>query len=90
MNTSGFTTALTDTNYFKKIGKMSENMNNLQRGDILLHPGKHIEIFGYKDGSKIYSYNCGGNNSVGAQTTYQSAINITDSASNYTVYRLKI
>lgn len=92
MNTSGFATALTDTTYFKKIGKMSDHMNDLQRGDILLHPGDHIEIFGYKDGSKIYSYNCGGPDSVSAQTTYQSAINIRggDPASNYTVYRLKV
>ena len=77
-----------NTNYFKYVGKADKV--ELKEGDLLVRPGKHIEIFSHTSGTGNWKYKCyhaGNTNAIRAESTSSGVVN--SSPSTYYVYRLK-
>lgn len=77
-----------NTKYFEYIGKADKV--ELKKGDLLVRPGKHIEIYSHTSGTgnwKIKCWHAGNTNSIQADSTSSGVVN--SSPSTYYVYRLK-
>ena len=76
------------TKYFEYIGKADKA--ELEEGDLLVRPGKHIEIYSHTSGSGNWKYKCwsaGNTNAIRTESTSSGVVN--GSTSSYYVYRLK-
>ena len=76
------------TKYFEYVGKADKV--EMKEGDLLVRPGKHIEIFSHISGTgnwKIKCWHAGNTSAIRAESTSSGVVN--SSPSLYYVYRIK-
>ncbi len=77
-----------NTKYFQYVGKADEV--EFKEGDLIVRPGKHIEIYSHTSGTgnwKIKCYHAGSTNAIKAESASSGVVN--SSPDSYYVYRLK-